>query len=128
MRAPVNKRPPNVSGTRKRLLGELAGFAADSASGRDAVPVETPLTGEVIGEVPGHAPEDVRRAASKAEEAQRTWREASVRERSRILLRFHDLVLDRQSEVLDLIQLETGKARLLLSWKLSRYRLPPIAV
>ncbi len=29
-----------------------------------------------------------------------------------MLLRFHDLVLERQAEVLDLIQLETGKARL----------------
>jgi succinate-semialdehyde dehydrogenase/glutarate-semialdehyde dehydrogenase len=29
-----------------------------------------------------------------------------------VLLRFHDLVLERQAEVLDLIQLETGKARL----------------
>ena len=28
-----------------------------------------------------------------------------------MLLRFHDLVLDRQDEVLDLIQLENGKAR-----------------
>ncbi|CAM5686735.1 succinate-semialdehyde dehydrogenase (NADP(+)) [Streptomyces californicus] len=35
-----------------------------------------------------------------------------VRQRAAVLLRFHDLVLSRQSEVLDLIQLETGKARL----------------
>ena len=32
--------------------------------------------------------------------------------RAAVLLRFHDLVLARQAEVLDLIQLETGKARL----------------
>jgi succinate-semialdehyde dehydrogenase/glutarate-semialdehyde dehydrogenase len=35
-----------------------------------------------------------------------------VRRRAAVLLRFHDLVLERQAEVLDLIQLETGKARL----------------
>jgi aldehyde dehydrogenase (NAD+)/succinate-semialdehyde dehydrogenase/glutarate-semialdehyde dehydrogenase len=29
----------------------------------------------------------------------------------RIFLRFHDLLLERQNEVLDLIQWETGKAR-----------------
>ncbi len=29
-----------------------------------------------------------------------------------MLLRFHDLLLRRESEVLDLIQLETGKTRL----------------
>ncbi|MDT5089839.1 MAG: succinate-semialdehyde dehydrogenase / glutarate-semialdehyde dehydrogenase, partial [Mycobacterium sp.] len=34
-----------------------------------------------------------------------------VSERAAVLLRFHDLVLKRQDEVLDLIQLENGKAR-----------------
>ena len=32
-------------------------------------------------------------------------------ERRRILLRFHDLILDRQDEMLDVLQLESGKAR-----------------
>ncbi|NED90229.1 aldehyde dehydrogenase family protein, partial [Streptomyces sp. SID11233] len=32
--------------------------------------------------------------------------------RAVVLLRFHDLVLQRQAEILDLVQLETGKARL----------------
>jgi succinate-semialdehyde dehydrogenase/glutarate-semialdehyde dehydrogenase len=40
------------------------------------------------------------------------WEQVPVRERAAVLLRFHDLVLQRQGEVLDLIQLETGKARL----------------
>jgi succinate-semialdehyde dehydrogenase/glutarate-semialdehyde dehydrogenase len=40
------------------------------------------------------------------------WAQVPVRERAAVLLRFHDLVLQRQAEVLDLIQLETGKARL----------------
>ena len=33
------------------------------------------------------------------------------RNAGRVFLRFHDLLLHRQDEVLDLIQLETGKAR-----------------
>ena len=35
----------------------------------------------------------------------------SVEHRERIVLRFHDLVLQRQDQLLDLIQLESGKAR-----------------
>ena len=31
--------------------------------------------------------------------------------RAAIILRFHDLLLERQDEILDLIQWETGKAR-----------------
>ncbi|MEY2271925.1 succinic semialdehyde dehydrogenase, partial [Streptomyces sp. BF23-19] len=40
------------------------------------------------------------------------WAALPVRRRAAVLLRFHDLVLARQAEILDLIQLETGKARL----------------
>ena len=46
-----------------------------------------------------------------ARAAQRAWARATVAERAAVLLRLHDLVLDRQDDLLDLIQLETGKAR-----------------
>ncbi len=98
-------------GNRETFLRELANYAAPSGRNSDAIIVETPLTGEVLGEIPRNSSEDVRRAARRAKEAQKKWREVSIRERSQIFLRFHDLVLDRQEEALDLIQLETGKAR-----------------
>jgi len=55
--------------------------------------------------------EDVRRAVLRARRAQESWASRPLRERTRPLLRFHDLLLDRREEALDLIQLETGKAR-----------------
>ncbi|PHQ48795.1 succinic semialdehyde dehydrogenase [Streptomyces cinnamoneus] len=72
----------------------------------------TPLTGDVLAELPVSTPEDVAGAFARARQAQRAWAATPVRRRAAVLLRFHDLVLARQSEVLDLIQLETGKARL----------------
>jgi succinate-semialdehyde dehydrogenase/glutarate-semialdehyde dehydrogenase len=54
----------------------------------------------------------VAEAYDRARAAQPAWERTPVRERAAVLLRFHDLVLQRQAEVLDLIQLETGKARL----------------
>ncbi|MEV0603489.1 succinic semialdehyde dehydrogenase [Streptomyces sp. NPDC050315] len=72
----------------------------------------TPFTGEVLAELPESTPEDVADAFERARVAQRQWAATPVRKRAAILLRFHDLVLQRQAEVLDLIQLETGKARL----------------
>lgn len=72
----------------------------------------TPLTGEKLAELPESTPEDVAAAYDRAREAQKAWAATPVRRRAAVLLRFHDLVLARQSEVLDLIQLETGKARL----------------
>ncbi|MEU4200904.1 succinic semialdehyde dehydrogenase [Streptomyces sp. NPDC045470] len=72
----------------------------------------TPFTGEKLADLPESTPEDVATAFERARTAQRAWAEVPVRQRAAVLLRFHDLVLRRQAEVLDLIQLETGKARL----------------
>ncbi|WP_405543813.1 succinic semialdehyde dehydrogenase [Streptomyces phaeochromogenes] len=79
-------------------------------SGRTAN--HTPFTGEKLADLPESTPEDVERAYEKARAAQAVWAQTPVRQRAAVLLRFHDLVLARQAEVLDLIQLETGKARL----------------
>ncbi|WP_143665966.1 aldehyde dehydrogenase family protein, partial [Streptomyces griseus] len=79
-------------------------------SGRTAN--HTPFTGEKLADLPESTPEDVATAFDRARAAQPVWAAVPVRQRAAVLLRFHDLVLSRQSEVLDLIQLETGKARL----------------
>ncbi|MFJ8821757.1 succinic semialdehyde dehydrogenase [Streptomyces sp. NPDC102467] len=79
-------------------------------SGRTAN--HTPFTGEKLADLPESTPEDVATAFERARAAQDVWAKTPVRQRAAVLLRFHDLVLARQAEVLDLIQLETGKARL----------------
>ncbi|MFJ3686951.1 succinic semialdehyde dehydrogenase [[Kitasatospora] papulosa] len=79
-------------------------------SGRTAN--HSPFTGEKLANLPESTPEDVEAAFGRARAAQPAWAATPVRARAAVLLRFHDLVLQRQSEVLDLIQLETGKARL----------------
>ncbi len=79
-------------------------------SGRTAN--HTPFTGEKLADLPESTPHDVELAYERARAAQALWAQAPVRQRAAVLLRFHDLVLARQAEVLDLIQLETGKARL----------------
>ncbi|MFE5723186.1 succinic semialdehyde dehydrogenase [Streptomyces erythrochromogenes] len=79
-------------------------------SGRTAN--HTPFTGDRLAELPEATSEDVAEAFDRARAAQTAWAAVPVRKRAAVLLRFHDLVLARQAEVLDLIQLETGKARL----------------
>ncbi|MBK3578511.1 succinate-semialdehyde dehydrogenase (NADP(+)) [Streptomyces sp. MBT65] len=79
-------------------------------SGRTAN--HSPFTGEKLADLPESTPEDVAKAFDAARAAQALWEQTPVRQRAAVLLRFHDLVLARQAEVLDLIQLETGKARL----------------
>lgn len=70
-----------------------------------------PWTRAPLATLPQSTPEDVARAARAARAAQRRWAAVPARDRARLLLRVHDLLLQRQSDVLDLIQLENGKAR-----------------
>ncbi|MEU5684794.1 succinic semialdehyde dehydrogenase [Streptomyces venezuelae] len=79
-------------------------------SGRTAN--HSPLTGEKLADLPESTPEDVTTAFQRARTAQIAWARTPAKQRAAVLLRFHDLVLQRQAEVLDLIQLETGKSRL----------------
>ena len=73
--------------------------------------VRAPFTGAVVALLPDGREADVELAVSRARGAQPAWAARSFAERAQVFLRFHDLLLARQNEVLDLIQIETGKAR-----------------
>jgi acyl-CoA reductase-like NAD-dependent aldehyde dehydrogenase len=77
----------------------------------EAVAVRAPCTGEELAHVPAGTDVDVELAVGRSRAAQLLWAERPIAHRAAIFLRFHDLLLERQREVLDLIQLETGKAR-----------------
>jgi len=51
-------------------------------------------------------------AVQRARDAQRSWAKTRISERKAIFLRYHDLVLDHQEDLLDLLQVEAGKSRL----------------
>lgn len=71
----------------------------------------SPWTGAPLAAVPLADAGDVRAAAERGRAVQRRWAATTPAERSALLLRVHDLLLARQHEVLDLIQLENGKSR-----------------
>ena len=81
------------------------------ASGSETVAVPTPSTGEVLHELPRSSADDVRDAVARARLAQLAWARAGFAERRRVLLRAHDLLLERRELLLDLVQLESGKTR-----------------
>jgi acyl-CoA reductase-like NAD-dependent aldehyde dehydrogenase len=91
-----------------RLLG---GITLEPGAERATLEVRIPFTGEVLGHIPRGADRDVATAVAVTRAAQAAWARSSFADRARIFLRFHDLLLDRQEEILDLIQLESGKAR-----------------
>lgn len=81
-----------------------------ATSGRTAE-VRSPLNGAPLAHVPQSTDADVADAFERARRAQQAWERTSLEARSAALLRLHDLLLDRQDEIIDLIVWETGKAR-----------------
>ena len=81
------------------------------ASGSETVTMPTPSTGEGMYELPHSNADDVRDAIARARLAQLAWARAGFAARRRVLLRAHDLLLDRRELLLDLVQLESGKTR-----------------
>ena len=71
----------------------------------------SPFDGSLVGEVPVCTPDDVATAVARARAAQPQWAARPLRERIAIIRRYGDLVLARQAELLDLIQVESGKSR-----------------
>ncbi len=74
-------------------------------------PVYTPITGQTMAMVPQSSEADVAEAFARARRAQQAWAQTTLDQRAEVLLRLHDLVLDRQDEIIDLICWESGKAR-----------------
>ncbi|MEJ2678503.1 MAG: aldehyde dehydrogenase family protein, partial [Gemmatimonadota bacterium] len=96
------RRPDGVHSPDAALLEELTArqtLADDGA--RATIEVSAPFTCEVVGTVPASTEEDIAEAARRARAAQPAWAARSFRERARIFLRLHDLLLRRQAEVMD---------------------------
>ncbi|MFG2848448.1 succinic semialdehyde dehydrogenase [Kitasatospora sp. NPDC048296] len=117
------KAPPTLAATSPRpawmtdeLIGQWCAWVhrVETRQERGALEPVTavaPYDLSPIAPVPACAPEDVESAAAMARAAQREWMRTPLSRRSDIVLAFHDLLLERQDQVLDLIQWETGKAR-----------------
>jgi acyl-CoA reductase-like NAD-dependent aldehyde dehydrogenase len=89
----------------------LSGVTVFDEGPREVIAVRAPYTGEVLASIPAGREDDVELAVSRARAAQSAWAARSYAERAKVFLRFHDRLLERQNEILDIIQVETGKAR-----------------
>jgi succinate-semialdehyde dehydrogenase/glutarate-semialdehyde dehydrogenase len=85
----------------------IAGEWVDGAEGVFAV--EDPSTGETIAEVADAGPDDALRALSAAHERQAEWAGHAPRERSEILRRAYELMVERSQELALVMTLEMGK-------------------
>jgi succinate-semialdehyde dehydrogenase/glutarate-semialdehyde dehydrogenase len=82
-----------------------------AAGGAPSVETHAPATGAKILDLPQSSLADLDTAFERAHVAQREWAARPLAERTAVFARLHDLILREQSEILDVIQTETGKAR-----------------
>jgi succinate-semialdehyde dehydrogenase/glutarate-semialdehyde dehydrogenase len=80
---------------------------ADSGATIDVI---NPATGLKLGVVPKAGKAETRRAIEAAEEAFRSFRKTSALERSRLLRKLHDAIMDNQDALAELLTLEQGKS------------------
>ena len=106
----VNAGPAVPGGPPPELFRRLGGIPVVTAP-RDTILVRSPLTLVPLGEIPKCTADDVAEAVRRARAAQPGWAARSVRERARVLFNFHRLLFRDETALLDLIQVESGKAR-----------------
>jgi len=84
--------------------GEWVG--ADSG---ETVDVNNPATGEIIGTVPNSGKEETARAIAAAHDAFVTFSKTTALERSNMLRRLHDVIIENQESLAHLLSMEQGK-------------------
>ena len=77
----------------------------------DTHAVSSPIGRTPLAHIPQSSQADVEEAFARARVAQVSWAATSLDQRSAALLRLHDLLLERQDELIDLVVWESGKAR-----------------
>ncbi len=81
------------------------------ATGGQTETTRAPFTGEELITYPISTEADVEEAFARARAAQKLWAQRPVAERARIIGRIHHEAFARQDELMDLLQIEAGKAR-----------------
>lgn len=92
-------------------LRSLTPLAVLAPGGHGIATVRAPFTGEPLAELPLAGPADLDHAMEIARAAQAGWAGVPAQRRADIVRRFQILLLERGEEMLDILQLETGKAR-----------------
>ncbi|MDP6651782.1 MAG: aldehyde dehydrogenase family protein, partial [Gammaproteobacteria bacterium] len=80
---------------------------ADAGSSFD---VENPATGELLGTVPWMGASETRRAIEAAQAAFKPWSGLTAKQRSGILRKWFELILEHQQDLATLMTLEQGKS------------------
>ncbi|MDI9834970.1 succinic semialdehyde dehydrogenase [Streptomyces sp. KAU_LT] len=86
-------------------------LTAGVSASAEPTTTRAPFTGAPLAQIPQSTAADVNQAFAAARVAQVEWARLTPKQRALPFARFHDVLLSRQEEILNLLQWETGKAR-----------------
>lgn len=81
-----------------------------NADDGETIPVNNPATGDIIGNIPKLGTNETRRAIEAAEAALPGWRAKTAKERSVILRKWFDLMMENQEDLAVIMTTEQGKS------------------
>jgi succinate-semialdehyde dehydrogenase/glutarate-semialdehyde dehydrogenase len=93
----------------KSLLKDKCYIDGRWVSGSASIDVTNPVNSEVICSVPRLGARETAEAIDAAERAQKPWAARTARERARILRKWHDLMLEHQEDLAQIMTAEQGK-------------------
>lgn len=82
-----------------------------SVNNNTTITIKNPADGTIVGTTNYYGADTALEAVERARAKQPEWAATAVKERKKTMLRYHDLVLKHQKELLDIIQDESGKNR-----------------
>ncbi|MCI5220779.1 MAG: aldehyde dehydrogenase family protein, partial [Candidatus Electrothrix sp. LOE2] len=80
-----------------------------SSGGEKSIAVHNPANGELVGSVPSLGREETLQAVEAAEAAWPAWRSRTAHERSRLIRRWYDLIIENQEDLASIMTAEQGK-------------------
>lgn len=86
----------------------IGGSWSDARTGK-TIEVHNPATGALLGRVPSMGKEEARLAIEAADAAWAGWKNRTAHERSRLLRRWYDLILENQEDLARIMTAEQGK-------------------
>ena len=84
------------------------GLWKDSLSGK-TIEVNNPATMEIVGKVPNFTAEETKSAIDHAEKAFQSWKNTTAKERSIILKKWSDLIIEHVDDLAKIMTIEQGK-------------------
>ena len=84
------------------------GLWTDSLSGK-TIEVNNPATMEIVGKVPNFTAEETKSAIDHAEKAFQSWKNTTAKERSIILKKWSDLIIEHVDDLAKIMTIEQGK-------------------